>query len=157
MRARILSLFLLSVLVLGMGSYFPFFKLQQLSVRRDNFHKIERAIAPTEILTILMTPENRQRILWEEEEKEFVLDGKMYDVLAIDTIKGVERFQCICDVKENDLISRFDELSLEDTGITKLPSKHKTNTLLELITALVYLPGNTVRFSNPEAGIEVFS
>jgi hypothetical protein len=150
-RARLFSLFLLCILVFGIGSYFPFLKIQQWSIKRDAFRRIEMGILQQNLKTVLLSPENSSRIHWEKENVEFEFEGKMYDVVSIDTLNGMVRYTCLNDVEEDDLFSRFTELIHEEKVNGKTTSKESTNSFPETIGALVYLPGYKINFSGPVA------
>lgn len=77
------------------------------------WHLKERAFeqwvrtAPADSCVSICLEEHAQQIHWEEEGKEFSLDGKMYDVARVVKQKDKTIIYCIADSKEDDLLSQL--------------------------------------------------
>lgn len=73
--------------------------------------------------------------------KEFVLNGKRYDVLRVSSANGQLLITCIPDTEEDELLAGLDE----NTGGSSLPSKQKNNAPKKFTPE--YLPAAMIRFS----------
>lgn len=62
---------------------------------------------PDEMLEAIPLTGNTDNIKWEEEGKEFSLNGEMYDVVRTRTVKGKTVLYCMNDKKERDLLSHL--------------------------------------------------
>ena len=62
---------------------------------------------PENELEIIVLEENAGHIKWEKEEKEFVLDGELYDVAKIKKERGRTLLYCINDKKEKQLLQDY--------------------------------------------------
>ena len=58
-------------------------------------------------------------ILWEEEGKEFLLNGEMYDVVKSSTVNGKQILYCINDKKEKTLIDRYNTITNNNSSADK--------------------------------------
>ena len=59
------------------------------------------------LLTEIDYSANKQAIYWEEEGKEFFLNGEIYDLVKTKNVAGKIYFYCINDEKENELINQY--------------------------------------------------
>jgi hypothetical protein len=66
--------------------------------------------------------DNRDNIIWEEEGKEFSLNGQLYDVAKKEVINGKTIFYCLNDKKEEQLI---EEMSKKEKSNTCNSSNNK--------------------------------
>ena len=64
-----------------------------------------------EELNIISFTDNEKNIYWEEEGKEFLFKGEMYDVVRTKTVNGNVILYCINDKKEKALIDHHNMLS----------------------------------------------
>lgn len=72
-----------------------------------------------EDMTAISYADNRDKIYWEEEGREFMLDGQLYDVIKTGTVDGNEVLYCLADKKEKDLIDQYSLLTKKVTGNAK--------------------------------------
>ena len=54
-------------------------------------------------LQVIILEEHIAAIRWEEEGREFYLDGKLYDVASIEKQNGKTMIHCVCDKDETEL------------------------------------------------------
>ena len=66
-----------------------------------------RAKLPKDKLVIIELDKNSHRIKWEEEGKEFYLDGQLYDVQKKVIKKGKTILYCLNDIKEEQLLKEM--------------------------------------------------
>ncbi len=85
-------------------------------------HADERTLTQIEL-----TPSTLASMHWEKANKEFILDGKMYDVVKTKTIKGKKILYCINDKKEQQLLGNFFQKNQQKKNRILL---QKANTLL---------------------------
>jgi hypothetical protein len=58
-------------------------------------------------LEAIFYSKNKDKIVWEEDGKEFLLDGKMYDVIRFKTINNDKIIYCISDRNETKLLEKY--------------------------------------------------
>src|SRR4029079_12891061 len=73
------------------------------------------------------------RLKWEN-DKEFVYNGELYDVIKKKNVNGSLVIQCIKDKKETHLVDDYVKVSKETQGDAS--SKNKSTVLLKLITGI---------------------
>jgi hypothetical protein len=71
-------------------------------------------------------PKDKSAIRWIRENKEFIYNQEMYDVVKTKTENGTVYYYCINDSKEKQLISDFDKLSKKKTDASKSKSLIKS-------------------------------
>lgn len=62
---------------------------------------------------------NNQNIYWEEEGKEFLLNGEMYDVVKTKIVNGKAMLYCINDKKEKSLIDNYNLITKNNSSSDK--------------------------------------
>lgn len=62
---------------------------------------------PESSLEVIVAEEHGTKIVWEEKNKEFSLDGVMYDVASIKKVDGKIYLYCINDKKEKELLDNL--------------------------------------------------
>jgi len=66
-----------------------------------------------------IVPANSKDIYWEEEEKEFVLFGEMYDVVRSKTVNDVVLLYCINDKNEKALVDSYNTVTKHNSSTDK--------------------------------------
>ncbi|HUS00838.1 MAG TPA: hypothetical protein VMY77_03885 [Chitinophagaceae bacterium] len=79
--------------------------------------KIFRQLKDEEFQVISLA--DHQNIYWEEDEREFLLNGEMYDVVKRTTINGKEVLYCINDKKEKALIDNYNLVTKHNSASDK--------------------------------------
>lgn len=62
---------------------------------------------PESSLQVIIAEEHSTKIVWEEKNKEFSIDGVMYDVASIKKTDGKTYLYCINDKKEKELLDNL--------------------------------------------------
>lgn len=89
--------------------------------------KIFRQIKDEELEIISV---NNQKIYWEEEGKEFFLNGKMYDVVKTKTVNGMVMLYCINDKKEKAYIDNYNSITKNNSSSDKKGKNFFDNSLI---------------------------
>ena len=79
--------------------------------------KIFREIKDEELEIVSVS--NNQNIYWEEEGKEFLLNGQMYDVVKVRSVNGKMTLYCINDKKEKALIDNYNLVTKHNSSPDK--------------------------------------
>lgn len=108
-----------------------FLYLFLINEHRASFHPAEKA---QHAVTISIAPDALPG-------KEFVLNGKRYDVLRVAAVNGQLLITCVPDTEEDELLAGLDE----NTEGASLPSKQKNSAQKKF--APEYLPAAMIRFS----------
>lgn len=86
-----------------MGYYF-LYVYKQYEIKQE----IKQELISTLPLTSFQSFASDDRnIIWEEKDKEFSVDGKMYDVATTKIINGKKTYYCLSDEKETDLVNTY--------------------------------------------------
>ena len=72
-----------------------------------------------EELDIISLNNNQQKIYWEEDGKEFLFNGEMYDVVKSKTVNGKILLYCINDKKEKALVDRYNSITKHNSSSDK--------------------------------------
>ena len=101
---KILILQLLTILAFSQVGYYFFYTIKQYQIREAVKHQLLGAL-PESSLQIFAA--DNEKIVWEENEKEFSIDGEMYDIAKIKIVENKKYFYCLSDTKETALINEF--------------------------------------------------
>ncbi len=107
MLKKLSLIILITVLASSQFGYYLLL-LNQQSVRKEQVKQKILAQLKDEELEVI-SPSNE--IYWEEEGKEFFLNGEMYDVIKIKKVKGKVMLYCINDKKEKSLIDKYNKIT----------------------------------------------
>jgi hypothetical protein len=91
------------VLFISKLGYSFIYNLEQLLIQQEMKHKFLAGL-PESSLQIIEYHPNMQ---WDEEGKEFYLDGELYDVVMKKNENGKTLFYCVNDKKEKELLAEF--------------------------------------------------
>ena len=75
-------------------------------------------------LELISLTDNKEKIYWQEDGKEFLLYGELYDVVKSKTIDGKTILYCVNDTKEKDLVNDYNISTKNNSSKDK---KAKTN------------------------------
>ena len=87
---------------------------------------------PDSSLEIFVAEESGDRIVWEENNKEFSIDGVLYDVARIKKIHGKTFLYCINDKKEKQLLDSLSKAVNANHG-----NKQEKNRIKSLLVDIV--------------------
>jgi hypothetical protein len=136
-RTNYLKAFFTITLLLALGfsqvGYYFVMLIGQHQLKEDIEAAIHNNLTEKEMETISYT-DNYKNIFWEEEGKEFLFKGEMYDVVKSAVVKGKKLLYCINDKKEKELIEKYSALTKNNSGNNK---KQKSNTY-QFETLFVY-------------------
>jgi hypothetical protein len=106
----LLSIFLTFVFLYSIVGFYLNFVMEQCMIKKEIKEKILKKLPENELTVIKISFENREKIIWEEEGKEFRFGGCMYDVVKIRQVYDTTFYYCFCDVKESRLLTKLDKL-----------------------------------------------
>lgn len=87
---------------------------------------------PDSSLEVIVAEELGDKILWQEENKEFSIDGVLYDVVRIKRSEGKTFLYCINDKQEKKLLDDLAKAVNENHG-----NKQEKNSLKSLLADLI--------------------
>ncbi len=135
------------------------FKSFQYAIRNEVKQKILHSVKESELIAIRMSVAdmNSGKDGYKKtDDKEFVLQGKLYDVVRSKTIGDSVILYCINDIKEEQLFANLD-IHVKHYMESNIPIKQKTNTLFKIIVTPAILQKN-VAFTQSVSDYEyVFS
>lgn len=97
---------LLGLLFTSQLGYYFIYSFQQHLIK-EKMEKELLAKIPESSLEVIVAEEHGTKIVWEEKNKEFSLDGVMYDVASIKKLDGKTYLYCINDKKEKELLDNL--------------------------------------------------
>ncbi|TMI66326.1 MAG: hypothetical protein E6H07_10640 [Bacteroidetes bacterium] len=97
--------FLIMIFISQIGYYF-FYSYRQYQIKEEIKEELFASI-PESSLELIIQEQYADKIEWEEADKEFYLDGNLYDVAKIKHEDGKTYLYCINDKKEKELLSNF--------------------------------------------------
>jgi hypothetical protein len=102
LKKKVAILFLLMLFVSQIGYYFIYL-FQQHEIKEAVKEQLLKTI-PDELLVAINADANKDIIEWEEEGREFSMNGDMYDVARTKTVNGATILYCMSDTKEDQLL-----------------------------------------------------
>jgi hypothetical protein len=144
---KTLTLFLFSILLLKIGGLVAFLSVERELMREAMFEKINKSQNNNNLTCII----DNKNIDWEEQNKEFWHEGKLYDVVNIEIQNGQKYYYCIADDDETELATVIKNL----IGTNDSPLSQTTKNIIGWFFQFVIVPeiGQPVfqnyHFSNP--------
>ena len=127
MKGKIVAIMLFIGCVMPIMTMYTAFRIQKF-LAYIHFSNQKESYPEEQILTLRVTGESDFH--WERKENEFSLNGKLYDVLSIETITSGMVIRCVADKKEDKLVvnylKSFARSHRQQNDRTKLP-KVKVN------------------------------
>lgn len=105
MKKLIASSFLSLIFISQVGYYF-FYAYEQHLIKEKVKEEFLAGV-PESSLLLFVQEQYINRIEWEEEGKEFYLDGNLYDVAKTKQVKGHTYLYCLNDQREKELLKEF--------------------------------------------------
>ncbi len=90
--------------------------------------KILNRLKENELQVISLTV-NQQNIFWEEEGKEFLFNGGLYDVVKIKKVNGEVILYCINDKTEKALIEKYGDITKHNSSPDKKAKLNLDNSI----------------------------
>jgi hypothetical protein len=107
---RIAAIFLFLSIFLNQVGYYILCTYQQYQVKKE----VERQLLASSLheseMDIFVLQEYQDKLTWEEEGKEFYLDGEMYDVVKTKEQGGQIILYCLKDTREKQLLEHLVKL-----------------------------------------------
>ncbi len=139
MLKKLLLIILIAVLACSQVGYYVIMHHSQYVQKKVIKERIFQQLKDEELEIISLT-DNKQHIYWEEEGKEFLLNGEMYDVVKTKRINGIIILYCINDKKEKSLIDNYNLITKHNSDSDK---KGKSN-IDNSINLFVYPNGDNI-------------
>lgn len=128
---KVLAASLLAILFTGQVGYYFIYTIHQHIIKE----KMERellTLIPASSLEIFVAEELGDKIVWKEENKEFSIDGVLYDVARTKKSEGKTFLYCINDKKEKQLLDGLAKAVNANHG-----NKQEKNSIKSLLVDLV--------------------
>lgn len=120
---------------------YPAVKLLQLRLKADMHHSIAAHRLPDTLLDRFADIDKDASVQWEEAGRECRINGRMYDVVSVETISGHKIFHCICDEDEDKAIDLLNQAAAREPSKTTPGQKWIVKFISELFS-LCFLPAN---------------
>jgi len=128
---KALAASLLAILFTSQVGYYFIYTVHQYIIKEE----VERELLthiPESSLEVFVAEELGDKILWEEENKEFSIDGVLYDVARIKKSEGKTFLYCLNDKQEKQLLDNLAKAVNANHG-----NKQEKNSIKSLLTDLV--------------------
>jgi hypothetical protein len=131
---RIIYITFLFLLFLKTGGYYAFLKIQQYIVSEEVKEKIIKSLPAEKLVKLSFSRTDYATIDWEEEGKELIYEGKMYDLVR--TVYDGKNYVLFCfsDKEESTIYQKI--LSFSKTQNDDFPVKKSLTACLQLL--LIY-------------------
>ncbi len=126
MSKRFITSALVILFLVRIIGYFPFFKIEQWTIRREIKTMLKKAIPDAE-LEVFSYPVGSTEAKKYGEKDEFELHGEMYDVVRKKIEAGILKLYCIHDNKETGLFNRLDRTVRDRMNSTHHPFRNVIN------------------------------
>ncbi|AFK05122.1 hypothetical protein Emtol_3997 [Emticicia oligotrophica DSM 17448] len=134
---------LLLFVILKIGGLGALLSMQRELAKREIRSYINQDKQLEKITLIEGNLQNLAKIEWEEDEKEFWYNGKLYDIVEIKTINKTKYYYCISDENEEQIIAQIKKLIDDNHERNPLRSTSK------LIISFLLLPAILSYFEFP--------
>ena len=138
---RFIVTLLVSLLSLQSLGPYALFQVQQQQLKRQMKRAIKAGVPDAELHRIAFAASRHlrdsERVQWMH-EREFRLDGEMYDIVRSEQRGDSIIHHCIRDDEETALFARLDALVREESGSN--PAERGKSASLQRLASLLYLP-----------------
>jgi hypothetical protein len=135
---RIISIIFLGLLVMKIGGYFAFLSIQQIILKEEAKERIIQTFSNRELAKLSFSNEEFAKIDWQEQDKEFYFQGKLYDIVRSE-FKGKNHvLYCFSDEKETVIYDKI--LQISEKQNDELPLKNTMVSLLNILLLKYTLP-----------------
>jgi len=128
---KILAVAFLSILFTSQVGYYFIYTIHQYIIKEEMEREL-LAYIPDSSLEVFVAEEFGDKIVWEEENKEFSIEGVLYDVARIKKSDGKTFLYCINDKQEKQLLDGLAKAVNANHG-----NKQENNTIKSLLIDLV--------------------
>ena len=135
---KIVSIIFLSLLVMKIGGYFAFLTVQQHILREEAKERILHNIPSHKQIKLIFSDKQFETIDWKETDKEFYLNGILFDVVNTKMEGNRHVFYCISDEKETEIYAKI--LQMSNVTQHETPIKNNLISFLNLLTLKYVIP-----------------
>jgi len=128
---KILAVAFLSILFTSQVGYYFIYTIHQYIIKEEMEREL-LAYIPDSSLEVFVAEEFGDKIVWEEENKEFSIEGVLYDVAPIKKNDGQTFLYCINDKQEKQLLDGLTKAVNANHG-----NKQEKNSIKSLLADLV--------------------
>ena len=128
---KALAASLLAILFTSQVGYYFIYTVHQYIIKEEMEREMLTLI-PESSLEVFVAEEFGDKIVWEEENKEFSIEGTLYDVARIKKADGKTFLYCINDKKEKQLLDGLSKAVNANHG-----NKQEKNSIKSLLVDLV--------------------
>jgi len=128
---KILAVAFLSILFTSQVGYYFIYTIHQYIIKEEMEREL-LAYIPDSSLEVFVAEEFGDKIVWEEENKEFSIEGVLYDVARIKKSDGKTFLYCINDKQEKQLLDGLAKAVNANHG-----NKQEKNNIKSLLVDLV--------------------
>jgi hypothetical protein len=131
---KAVAILLLSTLLVSLTGFHLLYRFQIGEAKAEMHERLHAGLMPSGIKKLVIKAQDRQQIQWEEANREFYFEGKMFDVIRLQEKDSVLIIDCISDEKESRLVQQL--LLQNNKDHTSKPASFL---LIKLLTT-VYVP-----------------
>ena len=135
---------LLILFTASQAGYYCVYSFQQNEIKKQVKEQLKKLLPETS-LQIIQAEENADAIIWQDDDKEFLLHGELYDVVKIKRVSGKTLLYCLNDKKEENLKHEFAKAIKSATDNNATNKSGKANYKFQL--SEYYFYNNTEKLS----------
>lgn len=103
-----LPILMILLVLFQAGGFFVVFKVQQSIIRKEVKQAIKKGVDEKNLVSIFMDQNTNNEIVWKNSH-EFMLNGRMYDVVRTEKVNGTIKYLCLDDNQETELFKKLDK------------------------------------------------
>lgn len=109
--------------------FFAFFEIEHYLIRKQIKKAIKLSVPENQLISLHFSEKESRQLKWVKPH-EFRLNGRFYDVVHKQKVKGIWHYQCINDIQETKL---FERLSIATAvNLTSTPPGHPAHGWIKL-------------------------
>jgi hypothetical protein len=135
---RLISIIFLSLLVMKIGGYFAFLSVQQIILKEEIKEKIYKILPNENLIKLSFSSEDFAKIDWQEQDKEFYFNHKLYDIVRSEFNGKNHVLYCLSDEKETIVYDKI--LQISQVQNDELPVKNTMASFLNLLLLKYTIP-----------------
>ena len=109
--------------------FFAFFEIEHYLIRKQIKKAIKLSVPEKQLISFHFSEKESQHLKWVKPH-EFRLNGRFYDVVHKQKVKGIWHYQCINDIQETKLFERLS--SATAVNLKSTPPGHPIHSWLKL-------------------------
>lgn len=156
MSKRLITSVLILLFLGRVIGYFPIFKIEQWTIRREIKTRLKSAI-PNSDLEVFSYPIGSRDATKYGSKHEFEIDGEMYDVVRRENEGSILKLYCFHDRKETDLFKKLDQIVNDRMNSTNHPFRNVVNIFGKTFHSIVPVTDMLKLHSNSVLDFHLFS